>query len=207
MFAAWAVLILGADRVRTVTMSETSRLHEVRTALSVASCRTERLIRSLAGTDVPIEGSTWTVREAAIHVAMVGFRYAGMIRGEPNQYPALDAQACARLNARINAAIPESDPGRLAELVHESTASLLTCAAPCTDTHEVLFHAGKLITAPRLLGAALAEHLVHGHDMALAIGHPWSVDTHHAALALLGSGPGYGFGCPSASQLRERNMQ
>jgi len=187
-------------------MPGTSRLHEVRTALSVVSHRTERLVRSLAEADVPIEGSAWTVRDAAIHVAMVGFRYAGMIRGESNQYPSLDPETCARLNDQLNADIPESDPGRLAALVHEATACLLAAAASFIDTHEVLFHGETLITAADLLGSALAEHLVHGHDMALAVGRPWPLDVHHAALALLGSGPGYGFGCPSASQSRERNM-
>ena len=186
-------------------MPGTSRLHEVRTALSVVSHRTERLARSLTETDVRIEGSAWTVREAAIHVAMVGFRYAGMIRGEPNQYPSLDPEACARLNDQLNADIPESNPDRLAALVREATACLLGAAVSCIDTHGVLFHGETLITAPALLGSALAEHLVHGHDMALAIGRPWPIDAHHAGLALLGSGPGHGFGCPSASQSRERN--
>jgi hypothetical protein len=38
------------------------------------------------------------------------------------------------------------------------------------------------------VGTALAEHLLHGYDMALAVGRPWPIDPRHAALGLFGYG-------------------
>lgn len=90
------------------------------------------------GTTLPIPGSAWTVREAAVHLALVGFRYAGMVHGEPNQYLSLAREECARRNDEINADIPESEPGKLAALMHEGTDRLLVATAPCGDTQNVL---------------------------------------------------------------------
>jgi hypothetical protein len=173
-------------------MAETTTLNQVRTALSVVSGRTAGLVESLPDTAVPIPGSAWTVREAAVHLVMVGFRYAGMVHGEPNQYPSLAPEECARLNDQLNADIPESDPVKLAALMHEGTECLLAATARCDDTHGVLFDGGAVMTIPRLVGTALAEHLLHGYDMAFAVGQPWPIDPHHAALGVFGSGPRYG---------------
>ena len=119
-------------------MAETTMLSKVRTALSVVSARTAGLVESLPDTAVPIPGSAWTVREAAVHLAMVGFRYAGMAYGEPNQYPSLAPEECARRNDQLNADIPEFDPGKLAALMHEGTECLLAATARCDDTRTVL---------------------------------------------------------------------
>jgi hypothetical protein len=173
-------------------MTGTTLLNEVRTALSVVSARTAGLVESLSDTTVPIPGSAWCVREAAVHLAMVGFRYAGMVHGEPNQYPSLAPEDCARLNDQLNADIPESDPGKLADLMHDGTESLLAATALCDDTQDVLFDCGAVMTIPHLVGTALAEHLLHGYDMAVAVGQPWPIDPHHAALGLFGYGPRYG---------------
>ena len=127
-------------------MAETTRLNALRAALSVVSARAAGVVEPLPDTVVPIPGSSWTVREAAVHLAMVGFHYAGMVHGEPNQYPSLARQECARLNDQLNADIPESDPGKLAALMREGTERLLAATAPCRDTQEVLFHCGSVTT-------------------------------------------------------------
>ena len=173
-------------------MAQTTMLNNVRTALTAVSARTASLVGSLTDTVVPVPGSTWTVREAAVHLALIGFRYAGMVHGEPNQYPSLAPEECARRNDEINADIPESEPGKLAALMDEETKRLLDATAPCDDTQEVLFHCGNVMTIPHLVATALAEHLLHGYDMAVAVGQPWPIDAHQAALGLFGYRPSYG---------------
>ena len=59
-------------------------------------------------------------------------------------------------------------------------------------TKEVLFHCGNVMTIPHLVATALAEHLLHGYDMAVAVGQPWPIDAHQAALGLFGYRPSYG---------------
>jgi len=36
------------------------------------------------------------------------------------------------------------------------------------------------MTIPTSWCTALAEHLLHGYDMAFAVGQPWPIDPHHA---------------------------
>ena len=79
------------------------------------------------------------------------------------------AEECARRNVEINADIPESEPGKLAALMDEGTKRLLAATTPCDDTQEVLFHCGNVMTIPHLVATALAEHLLHGYDMAVAV--------------------------------------
>lgn len=173
-------------------MADTTILNEVRSALTEMSARTAGLVGSLADTEVPIPGSTWTVREAAVHLVSCGVRYAGMVHGEPFGYGSLTPGECARENAQLIADIPESDPGKLAALMHEGTGHLLGATAGCDDAQELTWHCGTRITVPHLVATCLAEHLLHGYDMALAVHQPWPIDPHLAALGLFGYGPAYG---------------
>jgi hypothetical protein len=173
-------------------MPDTTILNEVRTALTEVSARTEKLVESLSNTTAPIPGSTWTVREAAVHLVTCGLRYAGMVHGEPNGYASLAPEECARRNDQLIADIPESDPAKLAALMHEATERLLDASAPCDDAQEVPFHCETRIAVPQLVGLAVGEHLLHGYDMAVATDQAWSVDPHQAALALFGYEPAYG---------------
>jgi hypothetical protein len=167
-------------------MPTTTTLNEARTALSVVSTRTAALVATVPDTAAEIPGSVWTVREAAVHLALIGFRYAGMVHGEPNQYPSLDPEECARLNDQLNADIPETDPGRLAGLIGQGTERLLAATVPCDDATDVLFDGGTMITVPDLVATALAKHLLHGYDMAVAVSRPWPISRRHATLALPG---------------------
>lgn len=173
-------------------MAETTGLSDLRSELSIVAARTANLIESATETTVPIPGSTWTVREAAVHLATIGCCYAGMIHGEPNQYPSLAREECARLNDQRNADIPESDPHILADLVREGTERLTAATATSDDHRQVVFHGGMVVTVPQLLGCALAEHLLHGFDMATAVRRPWPITARQATLGLRGHCPSYG---------------
>jgi uncharacterized protein (TIGR03083 family) len=173
-------------------MAATTMLNAVSAALSGVSARTADLVQSLPNTAVAIPGSSWTVREAAVHLAIVGFRYAGMVHGEPTQYPSLAPETCARLNDQLNADIPESNPHKLAALMREGTERLLAATQSCDDTQDVLFDCAAVMAIPHLLGITVAEHLLHGYDIAVAVGRPWPIEPGHAALGLFGYRPSYG---------------
>lgn len=172
-------------------MSERIMLEEISSALTEVAARTTELIGSLADTAVPIPGSAWTVREAAVHLVNCGDRYAGMLQDEPNGYPSLAPDVCAQLNDELIAAIPESDPAKLASLTHDAVGRLIDASADCDDTTEVLWHCGIRVPAANVVATAIAEHLVHGYDIALATRRPWPIDPHHAAWGLFGYGPAY----------------
>ncbi|MGH8991824.1 MAG: maleylpyruvate isomerase N-terminal domain-containing protein [Acidimicrobiia bacterium] len=173
-------------------MTATTILNEVRSALIEVSARTEGLVESLPDTVAPLPGSAWSVREAAVHLVTVGVRYAGMVHGESYGYQSLSPAECGRMNDELIADIPESDPGKLAALMRDGTGRLLEATAGGHDAQEVVWHCDTRITVPHLVGTAVAEHLLHGYDMAVATGRPWPIEPHHASLALFGYGPAYG---------------
>ena len=173
-------------------MAGTTILEQVRAALREASARTTGLIEALPDTGVPIPGSRWTVREAAVHLVNVGVRYAAMVQGESVQYPSLAPEECARLNGQLIADIPECDPVKLAALIQEGTDRLLDASARSDDEQEVRWHCETCITIPHLLAIAMAEHLIHGYDIAVAARRPWPITPDQATLALFGYGVAYG---------------
>lgn len=161
-------------------------LHEARTALSVVSARSAGLVGASSDTAMAIPGSSWTVREAAVHLAVIGFRYAGMVHGEPIQYPSLAPEECARRDDELNADIPERRASELAALVRDGTERLLAATASCENAREVLFDGGVVLPIRHLVGIAVAEHLLHGYDIAVALRRPWRIDPDHAAQGFLG---------------------
>ena len=173
-------------------MAGTTMLENTRAALRQASARTASLVEAQPDIAVPIPGSTWTVREAGVHLVNVGVRYAAMVQGEPLGYPSLTPEECARMNEQLIADIPESDPVKLAALMQEGTERLLDATARCDDEHEVLWHCQTHIGVPHLIAIATAEHLVHGYDIAVALQRPWPITAEEAGLALFGYGVAYG---------------
>jgi hypothetical protein len=169
-------------------MAGTTILEEARAALRAASARTADLVEALPDTGASIPGSKWTVREAGVHLVNVGVRYAGMAQGEPLGYASLSPEECARMNEQLIADIPESDPVKLAALMHEGTERLLEATGRADDVQEVLWHCQMRIPIPNLLLIAMAEHLLHGYDMAMAVQRPWPITGEQAALALFGAG-------------------
>ncbi|MGH9012060.1 MAG: maleylpyruvate isomerase N-terminal domain-containing protein [Acidimicrobiia bacterium] len=173
-------------------MAGTTILEQVRAALREMSARTEGLVETLPDTGVPMPGSKWTVREAGVHLVNVGVRYAAMVQGEPLGYASLAPEECARMNDQLIADIPESDPVKLAALMHDGTERLLEATARCDDEQTVLWHCQFHIPVPNLLAIATAEHLVHGYDIALAAERPWPISAAEAGTALFGYGAAYG---------------
>jgi uncharacterized protein (TIGR03083 family) len=173
-------------------MAGTTILGRARAALRQASARTAGLIEAQAETAAPIPGSTWTVREAGVHLVNVGVRYAAMAQGEPLGFASLTPEECGRMNEQLIADIPEADPVKLAALIQEGTGRFLDATDRYDDEQKVLWHCQTYIAVPHLLAIATAEHLVHGYDIAVAVQRPWPITAEEAGLALFGYGVAYG---------------
>lgn len=167
-------------------MDPATALGAARAALEVAAARVGALIAAAPDSSTPIPGSTWTVRDAAVHLAGGGHRYAALVEGAPSPVTHLDVEfMAARARALIDAE-PESDPARLADMVTTGFGRVLTATANCAGDEVVDYHCGTRPDVARLVGVSLGEALLHGYDLAVALGVPWPIDRRDAALVLRG---------------------
>jgi hypothetical protein len=173
-------------------MSPATVLAQARSALESTARKTADLIRSLPDLNAPIPGSEWTVREAAVHLVNLAGIYMDIADGMASPIESMTREALAHQNARRVGDIPESDPEKVAGLLTEAVAGLLEATACRSGDQGVVFHAGVSLDLASLMCVSLGEHILHGYDIAKAVGSPWPIDPLHARLVLSGYGPCYG---------------
>jgi uncharacterized protein (TIGR03083 family) len=154
--------------------------------LETAARRTAELIRSLSDLNVPIPGSAWTVREAAAHLVNSTGVHRDIAEGTPSPFESLAPEAVAAANAGRLADIPEGDPNKLAGLLTEAVAEFLEATAHRSGHDGVAFHAGLPVDLAALTSISLGELVLHGYDMATAVGSPWPINSRDAELVLYG---------------------
>ncbi|HET9050641.1 MAG TPA: maleylpyruvate isomerase N-terminal domain-containing protein [Candidatus Dormibacteraeota bacterium] len=157
----------AADRVR-------------RAATAVAT-----LVRETPDLGTRVVGDEWTVADVAAHLVCVvrclgdslsgsGQRWAGIV-------PAIDdfRRRLAGANAAGIASVPKGDAGHLADLITDGTGPLLEAieaSNPVTPCDTPWYGPGVTAPAESLVGIALAELTIHGHDIAVATRRPWPID-------------------------------
>ncbi len=161
--------------------SADSYLGQVLPALEDTASRFAALVTSAPDTKVPVPACPgWTVRDVAAHVADVSVQY-----GREAWTP-----------AAVQGAGPgdEQDRGpgtasaeELAGRLHQELAALRAQVDRCGgEVPTFWFHGEQLVGADAALGILLGELVVHGHDVARALGRPWPVEPAHAALIVEG---------------------
>jgi hypothetical protein len=167
-------------------------LAEARSALEVTASRTADLVRSLPDLNVVLPPqSVWTAREAAIHLVNYAGVYTDIANGIPSPVAIQAKEYLAAENARRIAEIPETDPEKVADLMTEGVAGLLEVTAGRSGDQPVVFHQNTPMDLAGLVCICVGEHLLHGYDIAAAVGSPWPIDPLHAQLVLYGYGPIY----------------
>ena len=168
-------------------MERTTMLAATRTGLVDMAERYARLVETQEDAQVLIPGSAWTVRDAAAHIASGTRRYAALVRGEadvstlPANKEFLDARA-----RQLVAANPETDPNKLAAQIREGFDELLAAMAAVPADQPVAWYAGLRPDVAAACAIYLGEPLLHGYDIAAAVGVPWRIEPENAALALRG---------------------
>lgn len=173
-------------------MDPTTILAQAQAALEAAARRNADLIRSLSDLSVPIPGSEWTVRESAVHLVNYAGVSTDIADGMPSLVESVAKEAMVAENARRIADIPETDPEKVAGLLTEAVAGLLEATAGRPGDRRVVFHAGLPLDLAGLVGISLGEQVLHGYDIATAVGSPWPIDPLHAQLVLSGYFSWYG---------------
>jgi uncharacterized protein (TIGR03083 family) len=172
-------------------MESSDLLAEARSTLATTTGRVADLLRCLPTSDVPIPKSVWTVREAAVHLVHMADVYTEIVTGTPGPISGFDVAAVARRNHDRNADIPETDPGKLADMLLESTGRFaeVTAGRPGTQMVRYVEFSPLDIDLVTAAGILLGEIVIHGYDMAIAVGMPWPISSPEALLVLAGYAP------------------
>jgi SCP-2 sterol transfer family/Mycothiol maleylpyruvate isomerase N-terminal domain len=173
-------------------MDPTTVLSQARSALEVTAGRTARLIRPLPDLDGRIPGSVWTVREAAVHLVNHAGLHTEIAEGLASPIASVAREALAAENSARIADIPAAGGEQAAALLTDAVAGLLEATANRSGHQPVQFHAGLSLDLAALVCISLGEQLLHGYDIATALGVPWPIEPAQADLVIHGYGPYFG---------------
>ncbi|MGH9010940.1 MAG: SCP2 sterol-binding domain-containing protein [Acidimicrobiia bacterium] len=173
-------------------MDPTDMLEASRSAIAAVGADVAALLRSARASDSPIPRAEWNLREAAVHLVNFSAVNADVAAGMPSPRLSLDKAHVAADNLRRIADVPEADPDKLARLVLDGVDRFLEATAGRSGDVEVTWHCGLQLGLAQLAGVYLGELVLHGYDMATAVGYPWPIDPAHALLVFNGYGPAFG---------------
>ena len=152
-------------------------------ALHDAADRFIALVEALSPSDAALEvpGLVWNVGETVAHVLTV------VRRGFADRRRSSSAQETPALNAQVLAETPERDLPTLAALLRRDVHTALDVVYPkIADDRVFAFHGGVTTTMTPALHVVLGEFLIHGFDVARAVGRPWPLGEEEALLLVPG---------------------
>jgi uncharacterized protein (TIGR03083 family) len=156
---------------------------EVMAALHDASSRFIALAESVTDDEAtqPVPWLDWTVGETIAHVLTV------IRRGYRDPRRSATAAETAELNQICLDELDERGPAALARLLAEDVHVALDLVYPKIPDDRVFpFHGGVTTTMTPALHVVLGEFVIHGYDVATALGRPWPISRAEAMLVMPG---------------------
>ncbi|MGW1028489.1 maleylpyruvate isomerase family mycothiol-dependent enzyme [Streptomyces sp. NPDC002577] len=141
------------------------------------------LLRGVADTSVPVPGSTWSVGEAAAHLAQANELMADIVAGRERSHGDGTPQSLAAANERVLAEFEEREADPLAEMIVGEAAAFLKAVDQGATERSLATPLGTM--SPAVLGSYLLTHMLgHGYDLARALGRPHMIDRARVELTL-----------------------
>ncbi|WP_369142535.1 maleylpyruvate isomerase family mycothiol-dependent enzyme [Streptomyces sp. R44] len=132
---------------------------------------------------LPVPRSTWTVGEAAAHLAQANALMADLAAGRERPYGDGTPGSLAEANEAALAGFGERAPGPLAEMITAQAAAFLADVEERDPAEPLSTPLGRM--SPAVLGSYLLTHMLgHGYDLALALNRPHMLDARRVVLTL-----------------------
>jgi uncharacterized protein (TIGR03083 family) len=163
----------------------------LRASLASAAGRFGALLRSAGDPDRPVPGSSWTVAEVGAHLVGGTTSYSSYLAGSTAAWADLSdlpGGSLAASNARNVAEVAERDLVVLAGTIEANVDGLVAATAGRDGAEPVFWH-GRHVPLTTFLASAVAELLVHGRDVAVALDRPWPIAADDARQVILGLVP------------------
>ena len=161
-------------------------------ALQRAGHRLVELLRTIPDPATPTLGLDWTLGELAAHLGARTERFAGYLAG--TAMPEGEITEIGATNERQIRELRDVPFERHVELVSASLAAFVETTKGKLATDPYPWYSGLVLDVATGTGIALAEVLVHGHDVARTLGRRWPIDAEDArtiARASLVFAPNY----------------
>ncbi|MEU4443549.1 maleylpyruvate isomerase family mycothiol-dependent enzyme [Actinosynnema sp. NPDC050801] len=160
----------------------------VRAALPVVTRRFAELV--VASDPDARATSDWTVTDTAAHVVMIASIYTTLLAPDGGEVadpalaefiPTVTVDTVADLNALALTRFTERDPAKLAAMLRSMVASILNLTAQADPERTVPWLGASKVPIGGVLAHLVNELLIHGWDIARAVGTPWSIPSREAA--------------------------
>ena len=148
--------------------------------------RFSALLRTADDGGLRVPHLTWTVGETGAHVLCYLRRYPDMLAGVSAGWESLGAGEAE--NARLLADVPERDPQEIADAIDLAAPAFREAFARYTGDLAP-WHAGLRIPPAAMVGMMMGDALVHGWDIATALGGRWTIDPSDACLSFAATAP------------------
>jgi len=169
-------------------------------ALRKAVGRLTTMLRTIPASPTTVLGE-WNPADVAMHLSQAWMVVPGMARRDLSRVlevlPGVAPTPSGSLLAHIGelgdltrlgvASDPERGLGVLADRIDERAAEFFAASAGAPPDEEVAWLVeGSTVSRRTLTCHLLNETIVHGYDIALAAGVPWTIERSHAAMVLVG---------------------
>lgn len=162
-----------------------------RAALARRAGETQRLLAVGPGPATAVPGSRWTVGEIGSHLLIVLRGFAESVRGNADRWAhAADGtgssqERLAAFNDELIGGEPRRDVGALGELIVEATEDFLAASEASLPEERMAtpwYGPGATLPVSAATCLLLGEQVVHGYDIAQALGAPWPISPGEACL-------------------------